>query len=187
MFSTQEYTAKMGNGRSKIILLSILITAIAVGSLIFLMFKKPVCGNDVCEPGENCVVCMKDCACPQGLYCSKELKSCVKPTCGNKVCELFETPDECCIDCECWNTGEVCNLKTNKCEKREIKISDERIREIVLEYFKQKNKEVVSMNITNLITWKNKLGKNVMVFIKGVDWFIPVIVTEDEEIVEVQA
>jgi len=106
--------------------------------------------------------------------------------CGNGVCEYFETPSTCCKDCECWGLGEVCNLELNKCEKREIQISDERIRELVLQYFENKGKEVVSMNITGLVTWKNKLGKNVMVYVKDQDWFIPLVVTEDEKVFEFQ-
>ena len=108
------------------------------------------------------------------------------PVCGNGVCEYFETPGTCCKDCECWGQGEVCNLKLNKCEKREIRITDERIRELVVQYFGDKGKEVVSMNITGLITWENKLGKNVMVYLKDQEWFTPVVVTEDEKVIEIK-
>lgn len=106
------------------------------------------------------------------------------PVCGNGICEYFETPDECCKDCECWGKGEVCNIELNKCEKREIKISDERIKELVTQYFENRGKEVVSMNITSLITWENKLGKNVIVRIKDQEWFSSVVVTEDEKVTE---
>lgn len=108
------------------------------------------------------------------------------PVCGNGICDLFETPNECCKDCECWGVGEVCNKELNKCEKREIQITDERIRELVMQYFANRGKEVVSMNITSLITWENKLGKKVMVFVKDQDWFISVVVMEDERVFEFQ-
>jgi len=107
-----------------------------------------------------------------------------KPVCGNNVCELFETPGECCKDCDCWKQGEVCNVNSNKCETRDIKITDERIRELVVQYFEKQGKEVVSMNITSLITWKNKLGKNVMVQIGGQDSPVPLVVLEDDEVIE---
>lgn len=110
-----------------------------------------------------------------------------RPVCGNGICEYFETPEDCCRDCECWNLGEVCNLEKNRCEKREIKISDERIKEVVINYFEKQGKEVVSMEIVSLITWNNKLGKNIIVHVKGVEWFIPLIVTEDEEVIEFQS
>lgn len=106
------------------------------------------------------------------------------PVCGNNICEYFETPDECCKDCECWGKGEVCNIELNKCEKRQITISDERITELVMQYFANQGKEVVSINITSLITWENKLGKNVIVRIKDQEWFSSVVVTEDEKVIE---
>ena len=106
-----------------------------------------------------------------------------RPVCGNNVCELFETPETCCKDCECWN-AEVCNMDLNKCEKREINITDERIKELVVQYFGNKGEEVVVMNITSVINWKNTLGKNVMVQVSGQDSPIPLIVLEDERIIE---
>jgi hypothetical protein len=109
------------------------------------------------------------------------------PVCGNNICEYFETPKECCRDCECWGLGEVCNLELNRCEKREINISDERIRELIIQYFENKGKEVVSMYITGLVTWENKLGKNVIVNIKNQNISTQVVVLEDEKIFEVAA
>lgn len=106
------------------------------------------------------------------------------PVCGNNICEPFETPDNCCKDCDCWGKGEVCNIQMNKCEVREINISDQRINELVLEYFQNKSKEVESVKIGDLITMDNKLGKNVMVYIKGQEWFIGLVVMEDEKIIE---
>ena len=46
---------------------------------------KPVCGNEVCEPTENEVVCQADC----------------DAVCGNKLCEPSEDPIACPPDCPC--------------------------------------------------------------------------------------
>lgn len=108
------------------------------------------------------------------------------PVCGNDICEPFETPDKCCIDCECWGQGEVCKILRNKCEVKEIEISDERIKQLVLEYFENENKELESMEIGILITLDNKLGKNVVVHIKDQEWFVPVIVMENETVIEIE-
>lgn len=149
--------------------------------LVFLLSQKSICGNKICEKDENCGNC-EDCKCKEGQYCSNT--KCVTPVCGNGECELFEKPSECCIDCECWNPGEVCNIEINKCEVREIRISDDRIRELVISYFEGESKEVISLDIKGLITWENKLGKNVIVEIKGQEWFSTVIVTEDEKVID---
>jgi hypothetical protein len=107
------------------------------------------------------------------------------PVCGNNACDYFETAVGCCKDCGCWGLGEVCNTTLNKCEKREIRISDERIGELVAQHFANSGKEIVSMNITSLITRENKLGKNVMVYVKGQEGFVLVIVMEDERVIEI--
>ncbi|MEM5874472.1 MAG: hypothetical protein QW641_00895 [Candidatus Aenigmatarchaeota archaeon] len=170
---------------NKKISLLIITAFIFIFSLLFLFFKAPVCGNLVCEKGENCLNCKIDCSCQFGMYCHEGV--CISPTCGNKKCEPFETPYECCIDCECWGKGEICNIEINKCEIREIKISDEKIKELVIEYFKNKSKEIEKIEIKDLITWENKLGKNVIVVLKNQEWFIPIIVTEDEKIIEFES
>lgn len=163
--------------------LVIAIVAIAlVFGFAFIGIPRAECGNNICEKGEDCFSCFKDCPCPEGQYCSLELKLCVSPTCGNNECEYFEK--DCCIDCGCTG-GEVCNIALNKCEEKEFTISDERIQELVTEYFAGQGKEVESIEIGDLTTWENKVGKNVMVFIKDQDWFSSVIVTEDEEVVDV--
>jgi len=48
---------------------------------------EPVCGNGVCEQGENGFNCDEDCKPPPG-------------SCGNQECEDGETPQNCPTDCE---------------------------------------------------------------------------------------
>jgi hypothetical protein len=44
----------------------------------------PVCGNQICEPGESMLNCTVDCQ---------------QPVCGNLVCEPGEDPCKCGADC----------------------------------------------------------------------------------------
>ena len=39
---------------------------------------KALCGDGVCDPGENCYDCSADCRCGAREYCSKETKTCTK-------------------------------------------------------------------------------------------------------------
>lgn len=50
--------------------------------------KKPVCGNGICEPGEDWRNCPQDCAKPPE-----------KPICGNGICEVGEDWRTCPEDC----------------------------------------------------------------------------------------
>jgi hypothetical protein len=59
--------------------------------------RQAVCGNGVCEPGENQANCCADCGCPGILGC---LGNVCRPICGNGVCEPGE-PGNCCADCGC--------------------------------------------------------------------------------------
>jgi hypothetical protein len=67
-----------------------------------------LCGNGVCEPGEDMKSCPKDC--PVGPVCGngvcevgEDMKSCPKdctgPVCGNGVCEVGEDMKSCPKDC----------------------------------------------------------------------------------------
>lgn len=178
-----RYNSLQGKGINirNLFILVICITALIAG---YILLPKAVCGNEVCERNENCFTCKEDCKCPVGQYCSEEFKACVEPTCGNGVCELFETPDECCIDCECYGRGEICNITTNKCEVKEVKISDERVRELVIDYFSGQNKNVTSMEIIGPLVWESNIGKEVMVHIEDQAWFSLVLVTDEEKVIE---
>ena len=162
------------------IFIGLFILTITAVSVFFLIQKSPVCGNEKCEKSENCDSCFEDCKCSEGLYCSEG--KCIEPTCGNNKCEYFE--DDCCIDCGCTESGYVCNMNTNECEFKEFTISNDRVTELVTDYFTNQGKEIISMNITNLVTWENKVGKYVNVYVKDQSWVSSVIVTEDEEVVD---
>ncbi len=89
---------------------------------------RALCGNDVCEPGEQDKCCI-DCGCPEGYECVDN--ECVLITyCGNGVCESGENkctcPEDCgycegsCKDEPCWEwecvNGECqCELQANCC------------------------------------------------------------------------
>lgn len=98
-----------------------------------------ICGNTICEIGENFDNCCLDCGCPSGSECLNNvcvlgycgdgicqsgetlancMKDCFAVYCGNKVCntEVGESSDNCCIDCGC-RENEIC--KGNKCIGKE--------------------------------------------------------------------
>ena len=64
-----------------------------------------VCGDGVCEPGEEFGVCPQDCAqCGDGICEPGEAESgcradCPVDSCGNGVCERGEDPMVCPVDC----------------------------------------------------------------------------------------
>jgi hypothetical protein len=141
------------------------------------------CGNDVCEPEENCYDCPKDCKCESNEYCSGKTKLCESPQCGNDVCEPFESPENCCIDCECTIPGEVCNVTTHQCEMEEVKLSEEKIKQLIIEYFENQGKTVISTEILETMKWEDKVGKKVRVSILE-EWLRYVLVTKNEEVIE---
>jgi len=145
--------------------------------------RVSVCGNGLCEPSENCFDCPLDCKCGEGEYCSEEKKRCMKPVCGNNLCEPFEDSSNCCIDCGCPYPVEECNRVTNKCEF-EMKISDERILQLVNEYFRDKNMSVINAEIFAPEIYEGKKAKIVVVEVEGLNYPLSVLVTEDEEIIE---
>ncbi len=66
------------------------------------------CGNNRCDPGENCSNCPKDCACTGGKVCRNG--TCQSPSpCGNGLCEgaKGENCSTCPKDCGC-GTGKIC-------------------------------------------------------------------------------
>ncbi|MEM5832243.1 MAG: hypothetical protein QXT38_02960 [Candidatus Aenigmatarchaeota archaeon] len=57
-------------------------------------------------------------------------------------------------------------LKSINVKYKKIKISYGRIKELVIEYFKNKSKEIKQLEIKDLITWENNLRKNIIVVLK---------------------
>jgi len=182
----EQYQEVRNKSNKKIILYTITILfvlAISTG-LVFFLQKEAVCGNGLCENDEDCSICIQDCKCDSGKYCS--LNKCVSPECGNGVCEPFEKPDICCVDCECWNQGEVCNKEKNKCEVKEFEITNDRIKEIVTDYFESRGRTIDSIEIKNILTWENKLGRNVHVKLTDQDRYMTLVIMEDEKVFEIE-
>lgn len=69
----------------------------------------PICGNGICEKGEDYVICSTDCHKP-----SQE------PICGNKICETGENCGICLGDCPC-ASGYIC--VENICTPQEKKVT----------------------------------------------------------------
>ncbi len=144
----------------------------------------PVCGNKVCESGENCYDCSRDCKCVDGEYCSPEEKICVMPTCGDGRCGPYENSMNCCLDCDCELRGEVCNTVTHKCEMPDVALTDKRIEEWVVNHYNTQGKNVDDLEIQEVFVWENKVGRKVGVKIPDQKWLSFVLVTEDEEVIE---
>jgi len=81
---------------------------------------EPVCGNDVCEPGETSDTCYDDCGpvcgnnkCESGETANSCPADCYQPVCGNRNCETGEDYNSCSYDCcepEKWyQDGSTCN------------------------------------------------------------------------------
>jgi hypothetical protein len=103
------------------------------------------------------------------------------PVCGNDVCEYFEIPN-CCIDCGC-NPGSICNKKLNACEKRAFEISDERVIEIIENYYNSIGKNITSIRIADIVNVDDKIGRRSIVGFEADEWKA-IIVTEDEQVIE---
>ena len=150
--------------------------------------KKKRYGNGVCDPGENCWDHPKDCICGEDEYCSKEEKKCVKPVCGNGKCEDYEDSYNCCLDCNCTIPGEVCNKETKKCEMPDINLSDNKAKELVIDYFKNnpdyQGLKIGSINVTGTSVYDKELIKVVMIQIAEEGWYIYFGVTENGKVAE---
>jgi hypothetical protein len=105
--------------------------------------------------------------------------------CGNKICEIGENSDNCCLDCGCYKTSNICNLQTNKCEYKQISLTDQRAMELATKFFEDQGKNVTSASVLGIFTYENKLAKNVIVNIEGIDTFTSVLVTEDGKVIVV--
>jgi len=169
----------------RIILLIFLIVAIAV--TVFLSFiprKVAVCGDNVCDSSENCVDCPKDCKCSSNAYCDQANKKCVSSKCGNGVCEPFESMENCCNDCGCSSKYETCNKATHKCEMPVANISDWRAKELVTEYFANKNKTISEFGLISDTVYQENPAKSVGVKLQGEVGVHILIVTENEQVFE---
>lgn len=171
-----------------ITIFSVLVIIVFVIAFLFIKPSKPptkpVCGNQICEAGENCYDCAADCKCGSAQYCSQTTKTCVSPQCGNKVCEPLENPNNCCDDCYCSLPNEACNPNTHKCVARPLNITDARAVELATNYYEQKGKTVVTADAMGVISYYGKAGVRVKITIKNQDWPNTVIVTEDETVTE---
>ncbi|MFQ6010198.1 MAG: PGF-pre-PGF domain-containing protein [Candidatus Aenigmatarchaeota archaeon] len=81
----------------------------------------PVCGNDILEAGETSATCCLDAGCPTGQTCVNN--TCVEgvaPVCGNEILEANETSDTCCLDAGC-PTGQTC--VDNVCVEEEANVT----------------------------------------------------------------
>lgn len=156
------------NKKNLLIIVTLAVIVISFSLLILISLLKeevgvvkptPICGNEICEQGEDCASCLTDCQCPEGKYCSEESLSCVSPQCGNSQCEYFETPIECCRDCDCWQKDEICNMEKNECEKADVKISDDEVKQLVTDYYKNQAKVLTSLDVIGTLVWKEKSEK----------------------------
>jgi len=169
---------------------------ILVISLIFIFSKptqtktnqtisKALCGNRICEIGENCFNCAPDCKCNEGEYCSEEKQTCVKPICGNNVCEIFESYENCCADCGCPFDYEICNKETNTCEAPKMKITENEALDVLLNYLNNQGKNVLESEIFGISKCGDKLCVFIRVKIEGDDWYRMFGVDEERNVNEI--
>ena len=95
-----------------------IVIGILVGIFLIFNFTRESCGNNICEPKENCYDCPKDCKCGVGEYCSSKEKTCMKPTCGDGDCERLENCSDCPVDCGVCKITSFCG--DNKCDAGEL-------------------------------------------------------------------
>ena len=90
---------------------------------------KTVCGNGVCESGENEYNCCLDCPCSEaGEACNYENNVCMKKMntniCGDGICDWGEDIWNCCLDCRYCPEGMKCDPETTTCIYIEINVTD---------------------------------------------------------------
>lgn len=146
-------------------------------------FGSLICGNGICEDKEDCYDCPQDCKCNQGEYCSPSEKNCIKPICGNGNCEPFESSENCCDDCGC-SPNEKCDVNRHICIVSEANISDELVKSLIIEYYKDKGKTVESIDIVGSTFVNNIPAKSASVKIEGIEFKRIVSVTENREVIE---
>ncbi len=124
-----ENTGSQYDTKKILYLLGAVILLIIVS--VFFISKSPssgqndICGNGVCDTGENCRNCLKDCSCKADEICKNKVctkKEKQKEVCGNGVCGTGEDESNCCNDCPCTSQDQVCNQETRNCESKESKV-----------------------------------------------------------------
>jgi len=105
--------------------------------------------------------------------------------CGNKICEPFEGPENCCLDCHCLS-GWVCDKESKKCQKIEMKLSDERAEELAVSYFQNLGKEVKKMEILGVGKAFGKLIKKIKIDTLS-DEIYYLGITEEEKVIVLPA
>jgi hypothetical protein len=186
----QQIKSQRGSNKKFIYILAV-IAVIAMVALVFVLAQpspsvNPVCGNGKCESNENCFDCPLDCKCQANEYCSEESKQCIKPVCGNSKCETFESNLNCCEDCPCYGALETCNKNTHKCEIPTISISDQRVKELVTQYYTNNGKTIKEFGEITDKVYENKPIKIVRVIIEGEEQITHVAgVTESEKVIEI--
>jgi len=159
------YEKGVANKTLVILALGILIVGIIGVAYFYLISRRPTCDG-----------------CPAGQYCNQQTGKCVLPNCGNGICEILEDSNNCCKDCFCYKPSEVCNMETNKCEYKQITLTDERAIELVRDYFENQGKNILSLRVIGISRVNNTLAKSLVANIEGEKEFTPVLVTENEEI-----
>jgi hypothetical protein len=143
---------------------------------------KPRCGDDTCQNNESCQSCPQDCSCKDGRHCSNG--KCVEAACGNGQCELGENLGNCCDDCgPCQGPGEECNPRTHQCDVPEAPISDERVKELIISYFRGEGKTVEDVTVAGSTLVLGKKAKAAGVRLAGEEVVQLVAVTVDEEVI----
>ncbi|MEM7827044.1 MAG: hypothetical protein QXQ40_02360 [Candidatus Aenigmatarchaeota archaeon] len=141
----------------------ILLTIAAFFIILKPKERASMCGDGICDTGENCYNCASDCGCAGGQYCSPKSQRCVSYVCGNGACEPGESAENCCNDCGCRIEGEVCNNITHRCEIPTSGISEEKARELVENYLKQYNATNYEISVGSDTIYEGKPGRFVYV------------------------
>jgi len=189
-YPSQPIQSQSRVSKKFIYVLAFVAVIAVVVAVVLLMQQKPVapaeCGNGKCESGENCFDCPVDCKCKTNEYCSEQEKKCILPKCGNGICETFESNQNCCEDCKCQGELETCNKQKQKCEIPTISISNEKVKELATQYYKNKGKNVKDMTEVFDEVYQGKPTKTVGVTIEGEEGILySLYITQSEEIIEV--
>jgi hypothetical protein len=131
-----QYPSEIEEKSKKIYLVFILLIVVIFSVIIFYIIikipkpeTKPICGDAICEKGENEYNCCSDCTCSKsGEVCNYKTNACVKRgnanICGDGICDFGEDVWNCCIDCRYCPKGMICDSETAQCVYIEINITD---------------------------------------------------------------